>query len=184
MPDTSLSDCTVTAVGDSITFGGGVSDQETWVNLLARKMSTVQFMNAGVGAYNIKQITEYLSMLESDGYILLSYDDDALPRGQIFPYNAPPFALSTYLLESGSRNPIQEDKEMYQQYMSGISQRNDILLLAFDSSELPLPEKVHIIPRFTETLSFIDIHPNKDGHQQIYRAVLPYVEPFVSRICG
>jgi lysophospholipase L1-like esterase len=85
----------ILCVGDSVTFGSGVSNEETFPNVLERTLQqrarpgvTVDVINAGVSAYNIRnirgQLQEYLSQLQPDivVYVFVENDlDDSVSTG-------------------------------------------------------------------------------------------------------
>jgi len=58
----------ILAIGDSITFGPYVSNQETWPAYLEAEFENqIEVLNAGVSAYSIKEETDYL---KEKGYLL------------------------------------------------------------------------------------------------------------------
>lgn len=42
---------------------------------------------------------------------------------------------------------------------------------------------IHFIPQWTNNVSAVDAHASAQGNIEIAEAVLPFLEPFVSRIC-
>ncbi len=85
----------ILCVGDSVTFGTGVTNEETFPNVLERGLQqsarpgiTVDVINAGVSAYNARnirgQLEQYLSQLRPDVvvYIFVENDlDDSVSAG-------------------------------------------------------------------------------------------------------
>jgi hypothetical protein len=57
VPDANtVATCRIVILGDSASFGHGVNDGETWVNLLARQYPNVRVIDAGLDGYNIDNI--------------------------------------------------------------------------------------------------------------------------------
>ena len=80
VPDTAPTDCTIVLVGDSVTFGLGVSDGDTWANLVARELPGVQLVNAGVAGASITSVAATIEATRADGYVYLIIDNDDAPE--------------------------------------------------------------------------------------------------------
>ena len=48
-------------MGDSVTFGYGVDDDQTWVDGMARALPDVHVINAGVSGFNSTNVLRTLS---------------------------------------------------------------------------------------------------------------------------
>lgn len=70
----------IAVLGDSITFGYGVENDETIATQLEMQLPQYQFLNAGVPGYHLGQETaayqEKITPLEPDGIILVFYPND------------------------------------------------------------------------------------------------------------
>lgn len=75
-PDAVTTDCEILFVGDSVTIGQGVQDDEVWVNLLAAD-APATFKNAGFSGYNIFQVANTVDTRRADGYVYLLIGNDA-----------------------------------------------------------------------------------------------------------
>ncbi len=85
VPDTNLSaDRTLVFVGDSVTFGYGVNDDQTWVNLIARALPDVHVINAGVSGYNSRNVSRAISLYpRTASLVYLIVSNDAEPEKQV-----------------------------------------------------------------------------------------------------
>lgn len=75
-PNAVDTDCEILFVGDSVTIGQGVQDEEVWVNLLAAD-APVTFKNAGFSGYNIYHVANTIETRNANGYIYLLIGNDA-----------------------------------------------------------------------------------------------------------
>ncbi len=67
VPDTpAAAPLTLAFIGDSVTFAWGVSDADTWINLLAGDFPQVQFINTGVGGYTSTHVLASLEVYPAD----------------------------------------------------------------------------------------------------------------------
>ncbi len=76
-------------VGDSVTFGYGVDDAQTWVNLVARQRPDFHIVNAGVSGYNstnVRRTVEQYPAAAALVYLIVNNDAE--------PENHPDFAPS------------------------------------------------------------------------------------------
>ena len=96
-------DQTLVFMGDSVTFGYGVDDEQTWVDLVARALPDVHIINAGVSGFNSSNVLRTLALYPSaDALVYLIINNDAYPEnkpkfGQIRPAPAQSW-LEVYLL--------------------------------------------------------------------------------------
>lgn len=83
VPDTNqTANCTVVAIGDSVTFGMWVDDEATWVNQLARNFPEVHFVNAGIPGYESQHIRRMQGRFpDAEGYIYLIVRNDVSKEG-------------------------------------------------------------------------------------------------------
>lgn len=89
LPDSVATGRTVYFIGDSVTFGYGVEDSETWVNLLAREFG-LNAINTAYPAFNRDNITlSLLGVPKGACVVYLAISNDAEPP--VFWRNRPYF---------------------------------------------------------------------------------------------
>ena len=204
-PD-SVPGCRVVFLGDSVTFGRGVNDEETFVNLLARDLQ-IEAINTGVDAYNSRNVLNTLHDYEADLFVWLIYknDDDATLQlagerdtiasdaDTVYQYH---YFSDLYSNSSGIASYIQFLKLVYPETsesarfaedMAAMSQVRNLVMLMMEDDigrEVTRLYDVHLIPPYTSALSIADAHADRDGHQQLATGMLPFVETAVAERCG
>lgn len=190
VPDTMFSDCTIATVGDSLTFGMGVQDYETFTNLLAQTVNTAQWVNAGIPGYSALNVAEQIEAVAADGYLWLIVANDDEPFAHYFGGRVKPLsnAIATYLSWFMRPAEPEPDIERFDRGAQVILEQPNVLPFAFNGARLTdhirinYPQ-VHIIPNYTAVVSQADRHPNAAGHQQIADALYPPVMAFVEGVC-
>src|SRR5262245_3155504 len=72
--------CDLAFLGDSITFGHGVNDDQTWVNLIAAGLPDVHIYNYGVPRYSIPNILgTRRAFPDHKAYIYTIFNNDSEP---------------------------------------------------------------------------------------------------------
>ncbi|MDZ4764614.1 MAG: SGNH/GDSL hydrolase family protein [Chloroflexota bacterium] len=191
--------CTLAFVGDSITFGQGVNDTESFAYQFALDYPAVQFINLGKIAYNIANIRAAVENHPADGYIYFITDnDDGLmwtrPTSEWGQPLDPPegraairYYIATFL---ELRTPAITDIDAFWRDFDALDARDDMLMFAMGS---PLAAQiverqpdVPVIPRWTVDLkvSWIDWHPNPAGHAYLMANMESAVRAFVTARCG
>lgn len=198
VPDTQLSDCVIVTVGDSVTWGHGVNDAETWVNLLARDFPTVQFINAGVNGYNIETVWRSMGRFpNAKGYLYLMTDNDAAFEtewdakidGRGVWQNEPAAYMSKYALylRSVQKHSYPENKLFLHLYLWRIIHdypkvkifATGVLLPSLAREAYPdLVEISRVAP-----ISRIDGHPNPAGSRDLALQMQPEVAKFINEVC-
>lgn len=188
--------CTIATIGDSMTFGLGVEDAETWVNILAGQFQDVHFINPARPDYSATNTAELKAYYPADGYIwLIIQGDEQVPyRYQnvrpAYPYPPATALYRTRLISQlrGEQTYHGRDNDMtgYWQAIHEIADEG-VLLFGFQDSELANASTeqypVILIPPRSHPISAVDSHPRPEGHQQIAEAMYPYIEDFVERVC-
>lgn len=183
VPDGNASaDKTLVFIGDSVTFGMGVNDNETFVNLIARELADYRVVNTGYGAYNIDNIEDTRALYpDADCVVYLASANDADPRPTFssVPYAYTPAIVAHVRLYQTVRaqQPVTYDNWLQR---AERLRAGGVLVALLDHT--PMADAVKnagapfaVLPRYTEAVSAADSHPNAAGHQQIANALLPAV---------
>lgn len=177
-------------VGDSVTFGLGVSDDETFVNLIAQRYPGRRVINAGIPAYNIVNIRAAIAKQPPDAQIVyLISDNDADPLfeppfgpGASVPY-VPWTALYIRFLpvvlqatDPNFGNPA-TDLAMFEREVAAVAADPRVTLVGYDSGLTPLAPGAYAIAGFSTRLSFADKHPDANGHRELAEQIAPLIPP-------
>ncbi len=184
VPDASSAPCVVAFLGDSVTFGHGVGDSVTWVNLLARELPNTRLINAGLNGYNILSVTGARQAVAASAYIylLVGNDDQELPRIsgerhsksaiQDYLYFAyPPRADLPYLIPG-----------RFDDALDKLLGDPAVTVVAFDLPGETRYADYHI-PLYTHSISRADGHADAAGNREIAAAMLPIVRNAVRERC-
>ena len=170
--------CRVVFLGDSLTFGWGVNDDETFVNLLAA-MLNIEAANTGTNGYNIWQISAVMRLYETDLFVWLAIDNDAEPTWNLPARQARTnyrFASEKYLSFVFQTGQPVNDWPRFRATAASLPDAHRLLIVAFDepyASHLP---QAHLIARYASAISAVDSHPDAAGHVEIASALLPILE--------
>lgn len=187
VPDTAPAGCTIALVGDSVTFGLGVSDADTWANVVARELRGVHIVNTGVAAASIWSVTASMEAVRADGYVYLIIDNDDAPE-------IPPQALVVregwaiqtyvYVLQEWKPAAYKPDPVARAQ-IAEVAGRRNVQAVAFTGNQLArdMPG-VAFIPPYTKRISWTDAHADAEGNREIAKLILPIVREFAARVCG
>lgn len=182
-PGRTLGGPRVTFVGDSVTFGFGVSDREVWVSRIAAAYG-IDAHNAGRTAYSTVNVNLYLHDVRGC-VVFLSYPNDPFMATSDDFTN--PGAYDTYsfltrtltLLKNGKPTVIIEPfNPVFDAAMRDIAGRPDTLILAFDDDYGRAVADAYgavLIPWYTHRVSFADPHANAEGNEQIAIAAAPVI---------
>lgn len=186
VPDTNIhADCQIAFIGDSVTFGWGVEDSETFVNLIAEKFPNIHFLNTARPGYNAGNIARLIPAYPASAYIYLAIDNDnqyptvyKKVEQQTMPLLAMQAYIGAYVIGQGKEDP---------HYLEDIQRIIDAhaLLLGFAYDQKLVLRNLPFIylPYWTYSISKADGHPNAQGHQAIANAMLPYVQDYVNQVC-
>jgi hypothetical protein len=189
VPLSVYADCVLTFVGDSFTYGSGVSDWETFASQIAAQFDDVEFHNAARGGYNVDNVSATMQHVRdgSNGIIYLIYDNDyyggvttltPTTRRYLLP-------LGWYLYALGFNMPPPYDAQAFTpRLQSALS--DDVLPFVFEDATIAMvAQDMGAIPiaRPTSVISRYDFHPDAIGHQQIADSMLLHIESFASERC-
>lgn len=193
VPDSNpTADKTLVFVGDSVTFGYGVDDDQTWVNLIARELPDVRVINAGVSGYNATNVRRAVVLYPDAGALIyLIVNNDAEPEKQpdfTRPHSPETSSwLARYLLNLPEYlSPVSAEAEIargdlprYFDDLRAILADDRVLALAFDDAFGRMTVErccaIPLIERGTDRVSPADGHPGVRGNEAIARQILPLV---------
>lgn len=191
-PASKDSACKIAFVGDSVTFGFGVSDPDTFVNLIAAQVNA-QIVNTAIPAYNSVNIRQTIDTYPATGYVYVVISNDDEPtklRQNINPieyhFNQDIFGVYVDALMH-LNGDFPRDSERFNTDIAALMARDDMLMVGFKDAGgwyKRLPDSIPTMPFWTHGNSFIDGHPNPEGHREIAASLLPYVQEFERRVCS
>lgn len=169
-------------LGDSVAFGFGVDDSDTFANLIARQLPDWHVINTAQTGYSIGNIERTSSLYpeaECLVYVSVSNDNesDVLNGTETYVYMPALLAYGQYYVLRSIYPVVGYDdwlKRAKALFDSGV------LITVFDESRqaesvknanLPFP----IIPRHKSTVSYGDSHPDATAHQAITDSLMPLI---------
>lgn len=195
LPQSAAAGCTLAVIGDSVTFGHGVNDADTFTALLAQDFPSIRWINGGMEGYNIGQVLDTRRMLAVDGYLYLMINNDAAARiNPIYvpkPFYRPSIPLY-WMLWRGSQSGgagdgmdtgLSQDFTAFDADIDTLKEDEQVIVVGFTGNDLPVRADVPTIPHWTHKNSFTDAHPNYLGHQEIAAGLRPYVQALIERVC-
>lgn len=191
IPDNHHGPCKVVFLGDSVTWGYGVNDDQTWVNLVARALPTIDAIDPAFFAYNSENVRgTYAGFPDADAYIyLVIANDDEKTFQPTFRSHAPDKSFILRYIEylTGQSNwPMPVDRVRFENDMQALTRDSRMTIVGFDNAwthEVARRYPIHLIPVYTHWISYIDSHPNADGNRQIADAMLSVVKQAVQTHC-
>ncbi len=195
--DTVKSDCKVALIGDSVTFGWGVSDGAIWAQLLADNTDATILMRAqpSYNIGNIKAVYDELSALgDIDGYIYLMFQNDAEPDSHYEWYadlygvqkTAIEYRLD-YLQYIERKKKVVSDIPRFLDLFNQMA--SDKMLTIGMQSNAPFIQAVQditpywIVPSM-HTVSRSDGHANAEGNGELYAQIALIALPFIDKVCN
>lgn len=178
---------TIFFVGDSITFGWGVNDEDTWVNLVAQELQ-IDAVNLGRNCYSILNYDIVLKTLPENACIVLLWvNNDHLPPTFYNPSSqSNNSSMLTKLISVLTITPNPNPDENFYTLVDQIIQDPRIISVAFeDDWSERLNGQIIRIPKYTSRISFTDAHPDALGNQQIAQAITPHIQALLlTRECS
>jgi hypothetical protein len=190
------SNCTIAFIGDSFTFGWGVSDNEAFPHLIAEMRPEVQFINTAKPGYNAVNLQRSFEHWSADAYIYTgNYNDlvhnTAYPNASYMP-QIEHLALRAYSSfmhrQQRQKNdvPTQTEKKRYDKMLSTIESMDNVLVAFTDQHTAQVASRrlngIIIMPDVT-TISIADGHPDVAGHEIYAQKFLPQVDQLISENC-
>lgn len=191
VPDSASTGCRIAFVGDSVTFGLGVEDRETFVNLVSRQYPEIVFVNTGISGYNVADVARVVDAVPAQGYVyLLSNNDGDAPftPSETGELRTVLLGYLQFVLKRFDQ-PVVSASESPDWIVSSLNALNraDVFIVGYpnpftDYASALVP--VTIIPSYTETISTADGHPNTTGHQELADSLTPLIASLVGKVCG
>ena len=203
VPDTNPNaSCTIAMVGDSVTFGHGVDDEDTFTNHLARSFPDVQFINAGLNGYNIGNVLGTIRSIEADAYIYFIIHNDVDPPLEIGQQGRVKYAITLYnhslramLANDDEADPVESETPadvVYPDWFITDAQTiagfDNVLIAANVGNSLleyieTIDAPLVIISKTKHRVSRADPHPNAEGHGEMAQSLLPHVDRWIAEHC-
>lgn len=186
IPDNHASDCAIALVGDSVTFGYGVSDGDTWANVVAQRFPNVEFINTGLVGYNAAQAYATIQQTPARGFLftLIWNDADAVVdwhRSPV-PVYLPLLYAYGWVMSSQYRN-VAHDYALFDSAIAGMQQMPNVAIVGFEGDELAERAGVDVVAMYTHTNSPMDGHPNAEGSVQVADAMQPTIQALIEDTC-
>lgn len=174
-------DCTVVALGDSVTFGWGVNDAETWPNLYAQATGC-RVVNAAQVGYDIWAVYDaYKAFPDADRYIYLLVYNDA-GRGdemQFTPLGGTgALGLYVYLLRAARETvgPVEIPDDFWQAY-DALAADDRVMIVGFRDAGLAeqvaaTGRRIALVAPYPSRVSWADAHPDAAGQAWIAERML------------
>jgi lysophospholipase L1-like esterase len=179
----------VVFVGDSITFGLGVNDEDAWVYKVCADLK-IRCVNAGRAGYAASNVADVASQYPAACVVFLtiSNDDEARARYSEKRYTPYPSAIAENMSWLFVRRNysifVRKDKGSFSEAMSRLEHRLDTLILAFDDGTYGNAAAKQygavLIPDYISRISVLDPHPDAEGNRQIAEAITPVIEQWLS----
>jgi hypothetical protein len=179
----------VSFYGDSVTFGYGVNDDETWVSLVCAelRLDCTNHARSGFSAFNVAAL---IRTHPADCRVVFTIGND-VQRGH--PLDTPwstwppmPLWLIRYIwFAREARQPTEPavDYDLWRSAMNEITSHPDTLLLSFDDEYGRLIASEYgavVIPSYTQYISVVDVHANAAGNRQIADAAGPVIREWLA----
>lgn len=182
--------CRVATVGDSLTFGMGVYDDETFTELLAQEYAG-NWVNRGKPGYNSGNILADVNSFDADMIVYLATNNDPdsdwfYSRPNVAGYQS---ALQAYTWQYTFRNRMTMGTTYTPQFeynIASISSNENLLMFVMsDNPQLTVYRAYGaiVIPPYRGVVSIADTHPNKQGHRELFNYLLPYVMRGIDEYC-
>jgi hypothetical protein len=213
VPDTnSTAACEIVILGDSVGFGYGVNDDQTWANQVAAQLPDVHLRNLAVPRYNSTNVLQTLQTYpDADAYLYLiinnDFDTAINPADQYFSGSGEGqpwlvrymnFAIfrsgGTDRVESESINTeVMPETPQVTRFLSevdAILARDNVWLAAFANESLTntllarnYPVTVLTYPA-QRRISVADYHLNPQGNQELAAEIAPLFQAMQQAVCG
>lgn len=207
-PDTNPdANCTFVMLGDSVTLGHGVENDEVWVNYLAATFPDIHFVNTGMSTYNSTNARgSKRAFPDGDAYIYLVIDNDIEatlnPDPEAFPGQNPtnlPYLVRyvSYIMfgrkpDSFTQDVPPPDDPRMQRFIGDVDamlEAGDTWLVSFDyillaDTLIDLGYDVTVYPYPPHVISYVDRHLNPEGNLEFANAITPLITEIQAERCS
>lgn len=174
----------VAFVGDSVTFGQGVNDADTWVSRVASALR-LDATNHGRSSYSVTNVARVLEGIEGCAVFLTIANDPAHAQEYRAERPYPSLWLTRYLQLALFPGDTPQMAERFAPLYASIAARPDTLILAFDDGGygdiLRTRFGAQLIAPFTRRISIADAHADAAGNRQIAAAALPVIDDWLDK---
>lgn len=184
VPDTAKAHCVIAFVGDSVTFGHGVNDADTFTSQLAATAPGVQYVNAGVNGYNAAQVLATVKSYPAAGYVYLLIDNDAQPtfKPRTNVNHMP--TVSLYLAALTAPRVVRaNDYTVFDAAIAELKAIDNVAIVGLAGDPLAARAGVPTIQRWTHNVSRFDSHPDRTGHSEIAAQLQGYADALAVTVC-
>jgi hypothetical protein len=201
----SNADCSLIMLGDSVTMGHGVDDDETWINHLAQVYPDVQFVNTGLTSYNSTNVLgSKRAFPNGDAYVYLMIDNDMglplSPNPEAYPEQNPtnlPYLVRyvSFILryeENTAQNTLRDDDAGVQRFLSEVDEimaDGDTWLVTLDNSLIAermqnshYDVTLYLYPSYR--ISRVDAHLNAEGNRLFAQQFVPLIAEIRDERCN
>lgn len=192
-PPRSNAGCTVVILGDSVAFGLGVGDEDTFAWRLAEAFPDVAWVNAGRTGYNADNLRRVLDEHTPDGWLYYAVSNDAGAPTSADNVYRKPLALTVHwrvvrTLAAARRLPPGGVTDWTAlDALAADLQRRGALIASADGHAVGARLAAQggaLIPAHGHPISAVDPHPDADGHAIIAGALAPLVADWLPGVCG
>jgi len=174
-------DCTVVALGDSVTFGWGMDDAEAWPNLYA-EMTGCEVVNTAQVGYDVWAVyAAYQAFPGADRYIYLLIYNDA-GRGDEMQFEplggAGALGLYVYLLRAARETvaPVEIPADFWTAY-DALAADERVTIYGFRDGGLAeqvarTQRRIALLAPYTSRVSWADAHPDAAGQREIATQIM------------
>lgn len=186
-------ECTIAMIGDSVTFGFGVNDSETFTELLQQRFEGFQFINSGVSGYNSGNFEPTASEINADGYIYTQIKNDYAPALGTSTFKERQNIFSgleryTWATWFDGRRKYLSNNAIWSEYggrYGGFLERDNLLIFTpHQNAWLIAQYGATSIGLWDSVISPHDGHPTAEGHRQLMGEMAEYVELFLNDVCS
>jgi hypothetical protein len=194
VPDTSPdAENTMVFIGDSVTFGYGVDDEETWVNLVAREFPDWHVINDSYPGWSIENLEGAWEMHPDADLIFvltITNDSDEPKRVAGVPGSKPTYiqlyaTMISYLLRGfplPSEETVAALEPVWREAIGRIGADPRVTFIVinvtgtYDDRVMEMfPDKTVRIENYTQLISTVDSHANAEGNAFVARQIVPLI---------
>lgn len=201
VPDTNINaEKTLVFVGDSLTFGYGVDDAETFVNLVARAYPDWHVINNSYPGWSIRNLENAAAMYpDADLIFVLTISNDLtevyVEAGKM--NDRKDTYLQIYARIIGwvffgypvpSEETIAAFEPIWHESITRIGRHPQVTFLTVDTTNdyeqrvLALfPDRTFVLENYTGFISLVDSHPNPASHVFLAEQIIPIVGDVITQ---